>query len=64
MQVLKFGGTSVADAANIERVIKIVKEALQRDRTIVVCSAISKCTDSLIEAGSLAAHSKKSIYKR
>lgn len=64
MQVLKFGGTSVADAANIERVIKIVKEALQRDRTIVVCSAISKCTDSLIEAGSLAAQSKKEYLQK
>jgi aspartokinase/homoserine dehydrogenase 1 len=55
MQVLKFGGSSVADAANISNVTKIVKENLKRDRTILVASAIGGCTDKLIEIGKLAA---------
>jgi len=51
MQVMKFGGTSVANAENMARVVAIVADALKRDRTILVCSAISKCTDTLIETG-------------
>ena len=55
MQVLKFGGTSVANAANMARVADIVTKAVDRDRTILVCSAISGFTDALIRTGSLAA---------
>ena len=55
MQVLKFGGTSVADAAAMNRVVEIVSAAVERDRTILVCSAISRCTDTLIEIGHRAA---------
>ena len=55
MQVLKFGGTSVANAQNIEKIVGIVLEALGRDRTMIVCSAISGCTDALIRIGEKAA---------
>ncbi len=55
MQVLKFGGTSVANAENMSRVADIVTKAVDRDRTILVCSAISGFTDALIRTGSLAA---------
>lgn len=55
MQVLKFGGSSVANAANMSKVVDIVSKAVERDRTILVCSAISKCTDTLIEVGKRAA---------
>lgn len=55
MQVLKFGGTSVATADNISKVISIVNKAVKKDRTILVCSAISKCTDALIAIGGTAA---------
>ena len=55
MQVLKFGGTSVANANNISKVVEIVSKAVERDRTIMVCSAISKCTDTLIMIGRKAA---------
>ena len=51
MQVLKFGGSSVANAANIEKVVSIVTKALKRDKTILVASAIGGCTDTLISAG-------------
>ena len=55
MQVLKFGGTSVASAEAMIQTIGIVRKALEEDRTIVVSSAISGCTDGLIEMGRLAA---------
>lgn len=48
MHVLKFGGTSVANATNISRVIDIVRSAAAKDRVILVSSAISGCTDKLI----------------
>lgn len=55
MQVLKFGGTSVADAQMIGRVADIVAAAADRDRTVAVFSAISGCTNTLIEVGRRAA---------
>ena len=61
MQVLKFGGTSVATAQAIGRVIEIVSKELERDRTILVCSAISGCTDTLIEIGRRAAAGDESF---
>lgn len=55
MQVLKFGGTSVANSGNINKTIAIVKQALQKDKTIVVVSALGGTTDMLIDAVKLAA---------
>jgi aspartokinase/homoserine dehydrogenase 1 len=55
MQVLKFGGTSVANADNISKVVSIVKESIKKDRTIVVVSALGGVTDLLLNAGTLAA---------
>lgn len=55
MQVLKFGGTSVANAENINKVVAIVQRALEKDKTIVVVSALGGITDSLLAAGQLAA---------
>ena len=54
MQVLKFGGSSVANADNINKVIAIVKDALSNDRTVVVSSAISSATDALLLIGKTA----------
>ena len=51
IQVLKFGGSSVADATNISRVLDIVSAALSSGRVLLVTSAVSGCTDALIEAG-------------
>lgn len=62
MQVMKFGGTSVANAENMLKVTDIVFKAVERDRTILVASAISGCTDTLIKIGSLAAERDES-YK-
>ena len=56
MQILKFGGSSVASAQNIKHCCSIVQHALQVDRTIVVASALGGCTDQLIEIGNVAAN--------
>ena len=45
----------MADAAAMDRVVDIVTAAVERDRTILVCSAVSRCTDTLIEIGHRAA---------
>ena len=51
MQVLKFGGSSVANSTNMNKVIAIVRNAVANDRTVVVSSAISGATDALLEIG-------------
>src|SRR5258705_10684034 len=63
MQVLKFGGTSVGNAENIERVIGIVKEKLQDDQMIVIVSALGGTTDLLLHCGQLAAAGDE-LYKK
>jgi bifunctional aspartokinase / homoserine dehydrogenase 1 len=55
MKVLKFGGTSVGSAENIEKVMSIVKEKLDDDPLVVVVSALGGTTDALLECGKLAA---------
>jgi len=52
--VMKFGGTSVEDAAAIRRLIGIVQSRSARQRVLVV-SALAKVTDQLLEAGHAAA---------
>jgi bifunctional aspartokinase / homoserine dehydrogenase 1 len=51
--VMKFGGTSVADAACIRNVVQIVAKAATRNRVVVVVSAMSGVTNKLVEAGVL-----------
>jgi len=55
MQVLKFGGSSVATAENMEKVIDILLKAALRGPTVVVASAMGGVTDALISSGKLAA---------
>lgn len=62
MQVLKFGGTSVANAESMAKCAEIIAKAVSRDRTIVVASAIYGFTDALIKVGNLAA-SRDESYK-
>ena len=54
MQVLKFGGSSVANAANMNKVVAIVVEAAKKEVTLLVVSAMGGVTDSLINTGTLA----------
>jgi len=62
MQVLKFGGSSVANADNINKVVALASQALTKDRTILVVSALGGITDMLIRAASSAALGEES-YK-
>jgi aspartate kinase len=53
--VMKFGGTSVEDAAAIRRLISIVQS--RRDaQAVIVVSALARVTDQLLEAGQAAAN--------
>src|SRR5262245_53816703 len=54
MIVMKFGGTSVEDAAAIDRSCSIVGERIAR-KPLVVVSALGGATNGLLEAGGLAA---------
>jgi aspartokinase/homoserine dehydrogenase 1 len=54
MKVLKFGGTSVANAENISKVIAILKKSAQNEKLAVVVSALGGTTDLLLEAGAKA----------
>ncbi|MEN8764989.1 MAG: bifunctional aspartate kinase/homoserine dehydrogenase I [Wenyingzhuangia sp.] len=47
MKILKFGGSSIASAANINLVIDIIKSNCEHTKIAVVCSAIDKTTDAL-----------------
>ncbi len=54
MKVLKFGGTSVANAENITRVVAILKSKSEQDKVVAVVSALGGMTDTLQKAGELA----------
>lgn len=54
MKVLKFGGSSIGNAENIEKVVEIVKTAIEKSSCAVVLSAMQGTTDDLIGAGKLA----------
>lgn len=62
MIVLKFGGTSVANAQNIQLAINIVTEKSKKEKLAVVVSALSGVTDMLLIASQKAA-SKDENYK-
>ena len=62
MQVLKFGGSSVSNAGNINKVIDIIKQKVKEDTTIVVVSALAGITDILLHCSRLAAEGNEA-YK-
>lgn len=55
MQVLKFGGSSVANADNIKKVIDIIAGKKSVDTTLVVVSALGGITDLLLDSCKMAA---------
>lgn len=61
MKVLKFGGTSVANADNIKRVLTIIAEKAKNEKLVVVVSALSKVTDLLQLASQKAASNDESF---
>ena len=62
MVVIKFGGTSVANAENIKLILKIIEDKAIKDRVVVVLSAFSGVTDLLLKSANLAA-SHDELYK-
>ena len=68
MQVLKFGGTSVANAENINKVTSIVQQLLSQPQAgiscIIVLSAFGGITDVLIGAGKAAAKGDEAYKER
>jgi aspartokinase/homoserine dehydrogenase 1 len=62
MQVLKFGGSSVASAENINKVVNIVRGKIGATKVAVVVSALGGITDLLLKCAHLAATGNES-YK-
>lgn len=57
VKVLKFGGSSVANATNMSRVLEIVTEAILKNiEVVVVVSALKGITDALIRGGEFDLH--------
>ncbi|WP_179338408.1 bifunctional aspartate kinase/homoserine dehydrogenase I [Winogradskyella ludwigii] len=63
MKVLKFGGTSVGSAENINKVISILDQQSKESNIAVVVSAVGGITDVLLEAANLACD-KNLAYKQ
>lgn len=55
MQVLKFGGSSVANAENIKKVIAVIRDKSKEGKTVTVVSALGGITDLLLHCSELAA---------
>jgi aspartokinase/homoserine dehydrogenase 1 len=64
MKVLKFGGSSVGNAENIEKVVEIVRDASEKSACAVVLSAMQGTTDALIEIGRTAERSDESFREK
>ncbi|MEO9004770.1 MAG: bifunctional aspartate kinase/homoserine dehydrogenase I [Ginsengibacter sp.] len=62
MHVLKFGGSSVASAENINKIAGILQNRLEKNKLIVVVSALGGVTDSLINSVQLASKGDE-LYK-
>jgi aspartate kinase len=60
MIVMKFGGTSVQDAAAIDRAAAIVRGRLQ-EKPVVVASALAKVTDTLLAMGRAAGSGDRDV---
>ena len=61
MKVIKFGGSSISSAKNIENVIEIIK--CYKSNLVVVLSAFGETTDNLIKCGKLASIRDKEYKK-
>jgi bifunctional aspartokinase / homoserine dehydrogenase 1 len=52
LRIMKFGGTSVANASCIRQVVEIIRAASQQSDVVVVVSAMAGVTNQLIDAAS------------
>lgn len=64
MKVLKFGGSSVADAENFAKVVQVTGNAVKQNACIVVLSAMQGTTDALIEVGRIAEQGSESFREK
>ena len=64
MKVLKFGGTSVGSAENINKVISILDQQSKDSNIAVVVSAVGGVTDKLLEAANLACSGDKDYIEK
>jgi aspartokinase/homoserine dehydrogenase 1 len=62
MRVLKFGGSSVANVENINKIVSILKARIEKEKLAVVVSALGGITDSLISSVVLASKGDE-LYK-
>jgi aspartokinase/homoserine dehydrogenase 1 len=61
IQVLKFGGSSVANADSIRQVVGIIRKSIQQEApTLVVVSALGGVTNDLVKAAKFAASGDES----
>lgn len=63
MKVLKFGGTSVGSATNINKVISILDGYAKKESIICIVSAVGGITDKLLLAGSHAQQKNEAYTK-
>jgi aspartate kinase len=54
IRILKFGGTSVGDAAAIGKVVEIIRDAVRQSHVVAVVSAMSGVTNQLVAAANQA----------
>ncbi len=62
MRVLKFGGSSVGNAENINKIVEILQNRLEKEKLIVVVSALGGTTDALL-SGVVLASKGDDLYK-
>lgn len=61
MLVMKFGGSSLANEAQVQKAFQIVQSRIAR-KPVVVCSAHKGVTDALIKAGKLAIKGEPDVH--
>jgi bifunctional aspartokinase / homoserine dehydrogenase 1 len=64
MQVIKFGGSSVANAENIQKVIAVIQAKKTTDKLVVVVSALGGITDLLLLCCALAAEGNETYKEK
>ena len=57
--ILKYGGTSISSAKDIQNVAKHIQSLSKQNQLVIVCSAISDTTDDLIEISQLIKNENK-----
>ena len=64
LRVMKFGGTSLANAECIRGVAELLVRLHRKQKLVVVVSALAGITDTLIQAAHQAARGKESLWRK